>query len=65
MNEELFVRMVGGIVTIAILLVSVAVGALLGDNPDEMFAWAMVCTVTLSMGAIVAVSRFENKLDSI
>jgi len=57
--------MVGGIVTIAILLVSVAVGALLGDNPDEMFAWAMVCTVTLSMGAIVAVSRFENKLDSI
>lgn len=65
MNEELFVRVVGGIVTIAILLVSVTVGALLGDDPDEMFAWAMVCTVVLSMGAIVAVYRFADEIDSI
>ncbi|ELZ35815.1 hypothetical protein [Halorubrum tebenquichense] len=65
MNEELFIRVVSSIVTIAILLVAVTVGALLGDDPDEMFAWGMVCTVTLSMGAIIAVYRFEDELDSI
>ncbi|ELZ61469.1 MULTISPECIES: hypothetical protein [Halorubrum] len=65
MNEELFVRVAGGIATVAILLVSVTVGALLGDGPDEMFAWSMVCTVALSMGAIIAVYRFEDELDSI
>ena len=41
MNEELFVRVVGGVGTIAILLVAVTVGALLGNNPDAMFAWLL------------------------
>ena len=44
MNDDLFVRVVGGIGTISILLVAVTVGALLGDNPDEMFAWSMIST---------------------
>ena len=65
MNEDLFVRVVGSVVTIAILLVAVTAGALLGDDPDEMFAWAVVCTVTLSTGAIIAIYRFGDGLDSI
>ena len=65
MNEELFVRVTGSIATVAILLVSVTVGALLGDDPDEMFAWSMICTITLSMGSIIAVYRFEDELDSL
>jgi len=64
-NEDLFVRVVGGIGTIAILLVSVTVGALLGNNPDEMFAWSMISTVTLSIGAVIIIYRFEDKIDSI
>jgi ABC-type Mn2+/Zn2+ transport system permease subunit len=65
MNEDLFVRVVGGIGTIAILLVAVTVGALLGNNPDEMFAWSLISTVTLSIGAVIIIYRFEDKIDSI
>jgi ABC-type Mn2+/Zn2+ transport system permease subunit len=64
MNEDLFVRAVGGIGTIAILLVAVTVGALLGNDPDEMFAWSMIGTVTLSIGAVIIIYRFEDKIDS-
>ncbi|MYL67191.1 hypothetical protein [Halorubrum distributum] len=65
MNEDLFVRVVGSGVTIAILLVAGTAGALLGDDPDAMFAWAMVCAVTLSTGAITAIYRLGDGLDSI
>jgi len=64
MNDDLFVRVVGGIGTISILLVAVTVGALLRDNPDEMFAWSMISTVTLSIGAVIIIYRFEDKIDS-
>lgn len=64
MNDDLFVRIVGGNRTISILLVAVTVGALLGDNPDEMFAWSMISTVTLSIGAVIIIYRFEDKIDS-
>ncbi|WP_434523211.1 hypothetical protein [Halorubrum sp. AS12] len=65
MNEDLFVRVVGGIGTIAILLVAVTAGALLGNNPDEMFAWSMISAVTLSTGAVIIIYRFKDKIDSI
>ena len=65
MNEDLFVRVVGSGVTIAILLVAGTAGALLGDDPDAMFAWAMGCAVTLSTGSIAAIYRFGDGLDSI
>ncbi|MGM0718719.1 MAG: hypothetical protein ACQET5_16470 [Halobacteriota archaeon] len=64
MNEDLFVRVVGGIGTIAILIVVVTVGALLGNNPDEMFAWSMISTVTLSTGAVIIIYRSKDKIDS-
>ena len=64
MNEDLFVRVVGGIVTIAILLVAVTVGALLGNTSDEMFAWSMISTVALSIGAVIIIYRFKDKIDS-
>jgi ABC-type Mn2+/Zn2+ transport system permease subunit len=64
MNEDLFVRVVGGIGTIAILLVAVTVGALLGNDPDEMFAWSMIITVTLSIGTVIIIYRFKDKIDS-
>lgn len=64
MNEDLFVRVVGGIGTIAILLVAVTVGALLGNDPDEMFAWSMVITVTLSIGTVIIIYRYKDKIDS-
>ncbi|WP_079892121.1 hypothetical protein [Halorubrum lacusprofundi] len=64
MNEDLFVRVVGGFGTIAILLVAVTVGALMRNDPDEMFAWSMIYTVTLSIGAVVLVYRFGDKMDS-
>ncbi|MYL17997.1 hypothetical protein GLW36_15260 [Halorubrum terrestre] len=65
MNEDLFVRVVGGIGTITILLVAVTVGALLGNNPDEMFAWSIISTVTLSTAAVIIVYRFKDKINSI
>ncbi|RLM62498.1 hypothetical protein [Halorubrum sp. Atlit-26R] len=65
MNEDLFVRVVGGIGTVAILLVAVTVGVLLGNNPDEMFAWSMISTVALSTGAVIIIYRFKDKLDSL
>ena len=64
MNEDLFVRVVGGIGTIAILLVAVTVGALLENDPDEMFAWSMIITVTLSIGTVIIIYRFKDKIDS-
>jgi hypothetical protein len=64
MNEDLFVRVVGGIGTIAILLVAVTVGALLGNNSDEMFAWSMISTVALSTGAVIIIYRSKDKIDS-
>jgi len=64
MNEDLFVRVVGGIGTIAILLVAVTVDALLRNNPDVMFAWSMIITITLSIGVVITIYRFKNKIDS-
>ena len=64
MNEDLFVRVVGGIGTISILLVAVTASALLGNNPDEMFAWSMISTVTLSIGVVIIIYHFEDKIDS-
>ncbi|GAB7009523.1 hypothetical protein [Halorubrum trueperi] len=64
MNEDLFVRVVGGIGTIAILLVGVTVGSLLGNNSDEMFAWSMISTVALSTGAVIIIYRSKDKIDS-
>ena len=65
MNEDLFVRVVGSIGTLAILLVAVAVGALLGDNPDEMFAWSMIGGATLSTGLVIIIYRFDDKIQSL
>lgn len=65
MDEDLFVRVVGGTILIAILLISVTVGALLGDNPDEMMAWSMIGAGTLSVGAVVLIYRFGDTLDSL
>ena len=65
MNQDLFVRVVGGVGTVAILFVAVTVGALLGDNSDEVFAWSMVSTVALSAGAVIIIYRFKGEIDSI
>lgn len=65
MDEDLLVRVVGGTILIAILLISVTVGALLGDNPDEMMAWSMIGAGTLSVGAVVLIYRFGDTLDSL
>lgn len=65
MDEDLFVRVVGGTILTAILLISVTVGALLGDNPDEMMAWSMIGAGTLSVGAVVLIYRFGDTLDSL
>jgi hypothetical protein len=62
MDEDLVVRVVGGLGTAAILFVAVVVGALLGDAPDEMFAWSALAVVVLSAGAIAAVYRFEDRI---
>lgn len=65
MDEDLFVRVAGSTVLIAILLISVTVGALLGNNPDEMMAWSMVGAGTLSVGAVVLIYRFGDELNSL
>jgi ABC-type Mn2+/Zn2+ transport system permease subunit len=57
MNKDLFVRVVGGISTTAILLVAVTVGALLGNNSDEMLAWSVISGVALSTGAVIIIYR--------
>ncbi|WP_434521242.1 hypothetical protein [Halorubrum sp. AS12] len=62
MDEELFVRVVGSLATVVILLVAVVVGALLGNDPDETFAWALLTVVALSAGAVAAVYRFEDRI---
>jgi len=64
MNEDLSVRVVGSLGTILILLVAVTVGALLGNNPAEMFAWSLIGTITLSIAAVILIYRFEEKIDS-
>ncbi|WP_244629322.1 hypothetical protein [Halorubrum sp. PV6] len=65
MNETVFVRVVGGVGTIAILLVAVTVGALLGGDSDELFAWSMISTVALSTGAVILIYRFKDEIDAI
>jgi hypothetical protein len=57
MNEDIFVRVVGGLGTTAILLVAVTVGALFGNNSDEMLAWSIISGVALSIGAVIIISR--------
>lgn len=64
MNEDLLVRVVGGVGTIAILLVAVTVGSLLGDNSDEMIGWSMISTVALSTGVVIIIYRSKDKIDS-
>lgn len=65
MNEDLFVRVAGSIGSIAILLVAITVGALLGDDPDEIFALSMVCVVILSISAIIIIYHFRYKVNSL
>lgn len=62
MKEDLVVRVVGSLGTVAILLIAIVVGALLGDGPDEMFIWSAVVVIMLSMDAIAAVYHFEDRI---
>ncbi|MGQ3330443.1 hypothetical protein [Halorubrum sp. FL23] len=65
MDEGLVVRLLGVSATLIILLVAITVGALLGDNPDEMFMWSVVGVVLLSIGALVAVHHFEDRINAL
>ena len=65
MNDELFVRVAGGVGSIAVLFGAFTIGALLGNTPDEILAWFMIGIATLSTGALILISRFENKTDSL
>lgn len=62
MKKDLVVRVVGSLGTVAILLIAIVVGALLGDGPDEMFIWSAVVVIMLSMDAIAAVYHFEDRI---
>jgi len=62
MDEGLFVRVVGSFATGVILLVAIVVGALLGDDPDEVFLWAVLVVFMLSTGGIAAIYHFEDKI---
>jgi hypothetical protein len=55
--KGLCVRVGASLGAAVILLISVTVGALLGNDPDEMLAWSVIAVSLLSMGALVVTIR--------
>jgi|APHM01.1.fsa_nt_gi hypothetical protein len=63
--KGLCVRVGAGLGATVILLIAVTVGALLGNDPDEMLAWSMIAVSLLSTGAVVVIFQFEEKINSL